>query len=1425
MRRTAFLLSLLAGAGCLGFDPTPPPAARLSFALDLPEGVQAAVTIYDESDQLLATASVAGGAPSELALPPNRDYGAVRLVARAGERVLKALAAPVSKGVTVELGAVDAGSTAMTQLVQEKVAGQGGAFSSVPASAIASLRDQVLAGGPEIKAFADLVRTVLGKAPLDGAGEPIFAPLDAALGDAFVAAHAKELAKTIAADYRNALTAAVGRLEVSLICDASLVRVMFTVDASGEAQDGNGTPQLLRQPSKAGKVFLAITVDESSPVADTAGLLKSQMTPNDPDTVMFDDGTNGDELAGDGVYTRVLVLPRNMHVKYKYTNGSAGEGWTRTEEWPGNARLLAVKDLLSRSADGTPDCLVIRRDVFGDEASNKNFVNLHSLIKGAGGSLSFEKDLGGAPASKVGEDRFTGGLLLGDVRKQPPLSPEGVPEAAENGVCTRCPPPLTLATDDLVAPELVSAEWISSTRIRVSFSEAMEYTGASSPKSYLILDGAGRALPVQTAAAAGSLVTLEVAGADFAQGYTLHVKPLKDASANGNVLAEERRSTAVGSDRTPPQIVALSPLPLRDYNPGASAADPSVGQVLLVTFDEQLDRASAENAGNYKIKALSGESLPVLAAFQKGHDQVFLVTGPQGKRKPYSLIASSVRDLAGNPLRSTEPIAWNGFALYKVSFGAVPGFAFLDLKGQKRGLPAGAGLYLTGTVLAVARDLQGNPIGVSGRTDVTGVPEFEMKPGAEAYKGKPIYAITLLVPPGTYAWKVAHGVPGEYKSPPPTLEKVHKSLCTTADATGVNIDPVTLTALPLPGADGKPTSFLNYAKASISKNGLDLPGPFGLKPGETLPAPTVMFKRENPDEVCAVTSSDRSCPAIVVGTWRDLEEFKTSSGKSDDYDDGLPEVDPIRNLADGFAPKLIDLKVRDSESLLLSFDERLAAQTTDLKLAARHAKKGTPLKVAVHTLGSIGSTLLPHQLLLKTDKMENGAAYTLSFANLADALGNLQKSQREQSFVAPQAYQPFTPLADTAPPKVLGVLPKNPTSLLVQFDEKISPADASSTTSFAIQAESGTPPSVLSAVLQGGGTSVLLSTTLQAPEGAYTLVVTNISDLATPPNVLVEQKVKFKGFGDQTPPTIEHVSALSPTEVAVAFSEPLSPLSAPQAASYAIAGLSIVSVGFSGDATRKAAAFDASRATFSENIVVLQTSKMNAGQSYTVTAPGVTDLSNNACKDSVAFKGVASTPKVDVVLTYRVSQSDTVAGIIPPRALSSATLASQREGLFLLGCTVSVDGLTKGSPSDPVNIQLGNFPPEGSPLAGIEPQLLDNGVAPDAKAGDSVFAIRVKGVPLGSSLQWKAFAPYTVSYKSTNPGDASAAFADASPGPSVFSDGQEFPGNENAVRILGDKNGDGVVYLHNLFGDEITYKKFTNQPPFVWVVDDHTWVP
>ena len=132
---------------------------------------------------------------------------------------------------------------------------------------------------------------------------------------------------------------------------------------------------------------------------------------------------------------------------------------------------------------------------------------------------------------------------------------------------------------------------------------------------------------------------------------------------------------------------------------------------------------------------------------------------------------------------------------------------------------------------------------------------------------------------------------------------------------------------------------------------------------------------------------------------------------------------------------------------------------------------------------------------------------------------------------------------------------------------------------------------------------------------------------------------------------------------------------------------------------------------------------------------------------------------------------------------------------------------------------LGGFPAEGSPLTGVEPELVDDGTGGDAVAGDHVFSMLIRDVPLGSTLSWKAFASFTTGFAAANPSYPGAAYADATLGPSVFGDGQEFPGNDDAVLLVADLDGDGRVIVDNLFGDEITFKRKTGFPAFHMAID------
>ncbi len=173
--------------------------------------------------------------------------------------------------------------------------------------------------------------------------------------------------------------------------DPNHIRLIFTVDFNQGALNGNcGVVDRFKWATdKPGKsMFLAAWIytldppgasditDQNSPgIAALFGNATPNVIP------MYDDGTNGDESAGDGIWTVTFDVPRSspghlLRLGYKYTWGTFGAAWTGTEEWPGNGRLLEVVDV---NGDG----FVYRRDVFGDEATNKDFSNLNTSGTGS----------------------------------------------------------------------------------------------------------------------------------------------------------------------------------------------------------------------------------------------------------------------------------------------------------------------------------------------------------------------------------------------------------------------------------------------------------------------------------------------------------------------------------------------------------------------------------------------------------------------------------------------------------------------------------------------------------------------------------------------------------------------------------------------------------------------------------------------------------------------------------------------------------------------------------------------------------------------------------------------------------------------------------------------------------------------------------
>jgi hypothetical protein len=188
--------------------------------------------------------------------------------------------------------------------------------------------------------------------------------------------------------------------------DPNNVRVLFTVDFNKSALNGNGSSinPFLWATDKPGKsMFFVGWVHKESLAQDPKiNALVGTSTPNQ--LPMYDDGTNGDEVAGDGIWTISFVLPKAdaagnvFRLGYKYTWGTRGAQWTGTEEWPGNSRIIQVEDL---NGDG----FVYRRDAFSDEATNKDRSNLNNGPH-ATGSVDWNTDVRGCGLPEARENKF-----------------------------------------------------------------------------------------------------------------------------------------------------------------------------------------------------------------------------------------------------------------------------------------------------------------------------------------------------------------------------------------------------------------------------------------------------------------------------------------------------------------------------------------------------------------------------------------------------------------------------------------------------------------------------------------------------------------------------------------------------------------------------------------------------------------------------------------------------------------------------------------------------------------------------------------------------------------------------------------------------------------------------------------------------------
>ncbi len=154
------------------------------------------------------------------------------------------------------------------------------------------------------------------------------------------------------------------------------IRVVFTADFREGRLDGNCAKIDRFKWTESGPGPMHFTggvhPDDLLPISqDERSRIHRMLGAWVPNVIrMYDDGTNGDLVAGDGIWTIVFDLPVGLRMGYKYTYGPDRHPWGGTEEWPGNQRILEIRDV-------NGDHFVTRHDDYGDEATNKDQANLN----------------------------------------------------------------------------------------------------------------------------------------------------------------------------------------------------------------------------------------------------------------------------------------------------------------------------------------------------------------------------------------------------------------------------------------------------------------------------------------------------------------------------------------------------------------------------------------------------------------------------------------------------------------------------------------------------------------------------------------------------------------------------------------------------------------------------------------------------------------------------------------------------------------------------------------------------------------------------------------------------------------------------------------------------------------------------------------
>ncbi len=361
-----------------------------------------------------------------LELPKGTDYSNLIVEVTQGSVVLWAIVPKIEREKTTQSGTIDVKSTAVALLLQSVLSAQGLELFNYPSDGVQAAVQKLAQDLEQKDSMKKLVGMLekVNEAAKSLSGDAVLqAPQIKSTGqelevstsplsngnidycDASAGEGCKDGVEGATTAFDKALLAAIQPSEFQLpSCtyqDMIQVVITATIDPNN-VKDGNcnGVKQFKHAKRYGGtscekcKVYLTGGLHKDSGFTDQK--IAQQMSNWVPNTLeMYDDGTHGDLVAKDGIWTITLQMPapqptekacttvsdcdkgqaclkgkcnKVLRLGYKYTFGLNGDVWGGTEEFPGNQRLLEVVD---QNGDG----FVARHDVFADETTNKDKVN------------------------------------------------------------------------------------------------------------------------------------------------------------------------------------------------------------------------------------------------------------------------------------------------------------------------------------------------------------------------------------------------------------------------------------------------------------------------------------------------------------------------------------------------------------------------------------------------------------------------------------------------------------------------------------------------------------------------------------------------------------------------------------------------------------------------------------------------------------------------------------------------------------------------------------------------------------------------------------------------------------------------------------------------------------------------------------------